>query len=385
MDPIPLVVHLIYRLDFGGLETLLVERINRMDAASYRHAIVCLAGFDARFASRITRPGVELVDLDKRPGLSPGTHCRLWRVLRRLRPAILHTYNLAAVEYAPVAALAGVRVRVHGAHGRDAGDPGGTNRRHRLLRQLMSPFYDCSYANSAAMLDWLRTDIGVPVNKSCLLANGVDTEAYRCQPRDDTGVGPIVIGTVGRAEAVKDHRTLVEAFMLLRARLPHLRGRLRLAIIGEGPCLAELRALAASSGIADVCWLPGARADIAEQLAGFRAFVLSSIAEGMPTAVLEAMASALPVAATAVGGVPELVEEGVTGQLAPASCPRALANAIEPYLVDPALAARHGAAGRDKVVRCHGMGAMVAAYESLYATLRERKLGVRRKVASCVE
>lgn len=385
MHAIPLVVHLIYRLDFGGLETLLVERINRMNPAAYRHAIVCLAGFDARFASRIARPGVELVDLEKRPGLSPGTHLRLWRVLRRLRPAILHTYNLAAVEYGPVGLLAGVRVRVHGAHGRDAGDPDGTNRRHNLLRRLVAPFYDALYANSGAMLGWMRTVIGVPEHKSCLLANGIDTDAYRCRGRAGGSAGPIVIGTVGRIDAVKDHPTLVRAFMLLRDRLPHLRDRLRLAIIGDGPHLPDLRALVASSGIADVCWLPGARADIPEVLGGFHAFALSSIAEGMPTAVLEAMASGLPVAATAVGGVPELVEEGVTGHLAPASSPGALANALEPYVTDPLLAARHGQAGREKVVRCHGMAAMVAGYETLYNSLRERKLGVRTKVASCVE
>lgn len=385
MPAVPLVAHLIYRLDFGGLETLLVERINRMRVDAYRHAIVCLDGFDERFAARIARPGVALVELGKRPGLSLATHLRLGMALRRLRPTILHTYNLSAVEYAPVAALAGVPVRINGAHGRDAGDPAGTNRRHNLLRRMMAPFYDCCYANSAAMLDWNRTVIGVPEEKSCLLPNGIDTDAY-CRPlREDDGCGPIVIGTVGRIDAVKDHPTLVEAFMLLRERLPQLRDRLRLAIVGDGAALPELRALVAGAGIARCCWLPGSRADIGPILAGFRVFAVSSIAEGMPTAVLEAMASGLPVAATAVGGVPELVEEGVTGHLAPASSPRSLANAIEPYLLDAALAARHGAAGREKVVRCHSMAAMVAAYESLYNTLCERKLGARGRVASCVE
>ncbi|MET0320888.1 MAG: glycosyltransferase, partial [Duganella sp.] len=156
----PLVVHLVYRLDCGGLENLLIERINRMAPERYRHAVVCLTGYTA-FAGRIRRPGVALHALDKPAGAAPRTHLHLWRLLRRLRPAILHTYNLSALEYAPAALLAGVPVRINGIHGRDAADPQGLNRRHRLLRRLMLPFYDHCYANSADLLAWLRTAIGV--------------------------------------------------------------------------------------------------------------------------------------------------------------------------------------------------------------------------------
>src|SRR5476649_2176988 len=151
----PLVVHLIYRLDFGGLENLLVERINRMPAASYRHAIVCLTDYTA-FADKITRPDVTLYALHKRAGLALGTHAALWRLLRRLRPAVLHTYNLSAIEYAPAALLAGVPVRINGAHGREASDPDGLNPRHNMLRRMMLPFYDCCYGNSADLVEWNR-------------------------------------------------------------------------------------------------------------------------------------------------------------------------------------------------------------------------------------
>jgi hypothetical protein len=86
----PLVAHLIYRLDFGGLENLLVERINRMPAHAYRHAVICLTDY-TDFSRRISKPGVELYALHKQPGLSLGTHAALFKLLRRLRPAILHT------------------------------------------------------------------------------------------------------------------------------------------------------------------------------------------------------------------------------------------------------------------------------------------------------
>src|SRR6478672_12716150 len=116
MNAAPLVVHLIYRFDFGGLETLVAECINRMPVEQYRHAIVCLTGY-TEFAAKISRPGVDIIALDKPPGLALATHVKLWKLLRQLKPAVLHSYNLAAVEYAFTAALAGVPVRVHAEHG----------------------------------------------------------------------------------------------------------------------------------------------------------------------------------------------------------------------------------------------------------------------------
>ena len=385
----PLVVHLIYRLDVGGLETLMVERINRMPAAQFRHAVVCLTDFNPAFAGTISKAGVELYALHKAPGLSPGTHVALYRLLRRLQPAVLHSYNLSAVEYAPVAALAGVPVRISGAHGRDAGDPHGRNRRHNTLRRLMVPFYDCCYANSAAMEDWNRKVIGVPASKSRLLANGIDAERYR--PRRDGDApgryadGEIVIVSVGRVQPDKDHATLLAAFVLLRARLPELAGRLRLAIIGDGPLLAALRERVAADGLDDAVWLPGARGDVADILRGASVFALSSVVEGTPGAALEAMASGLPVVGTRVGGVPEVIEDGVSGRLVAPSDPAALAAALALYAADAATAARHGAAGRERVLSRYSMSAMVAAYQHMYSSLCSRKLKTGRAIPSCAE
>lgn len=391
LDQPPLVVHLIYKLDFGGLENLMVERINRMPAAAYRHAIVCLTGY-TDFAKKITRAGVTLHALDKQPGQSPGTHLALYRLLRELRPAILHSYNLSAIEYAPAALLAGVPVRINGAHGRDAADPHGRNRKHNFLRRLMVPFYDACYANSRDMLEWNRDVIKVPASKSCLLGNGIDTDKYH--PRTDTqrsSAGPFgpqhfVIGAVGRVEPVKDHAGLMDAFIALLARLPQQRDRLRLAIVGEGNQLDTLRAKAAAAGIADLVWLPGARTDVADFLRGIDLFAMSSIAEGTPGSALEAMASGLPVVGTRVGGLPEVIDDGVTGTLVPARDAQAMAAALANYATDPALARAHGAAGRERVLAKYNMTAMVAAYQSLYDSLCERKSKlIRKSIKSCVE
>jgi glycosyltransferase involved in cell wall biosynthesis len=238
------------------------------------------------------------------------------------------------------------------------------------------------------MQEWNRAVIGVPEHKSRLLANGIDTDKFA--PRD-AFASPlpfdhscIVVGTVGRVQDVKDHATLLKAFLLLRERLPEQRERLRLAVVGDGPLLQALRAQAAAAGVEQQVWLPGARTDVADILRGLSVFAMSSIAEGTPGSALEAMASGLPVVGTRVGGIPEVIDDGVTGYVVPPSDPAAMAAALERYVRDPALAARHGAAGRERVMRNYNMAAMVSAYQSLYDTLCERKLKFRKPI-KCVE
>jgi sugar transferase (PEP-CTERM/EpsH1 system associated) len=365
----PLVVHLIYRFDFGGLETLVAECINRMPADSYRHAIVCLTGY-TDFARKISRPDVQLIALNKPPGLAPGIHWKLWKLLRRLRPAVLHSYNLAAIEYAFTAALAGVPVRVHAEHGRDASDPQGLNRKHNLLRRWLVPCIDRYIPVSADLQRWLAQVVGVPPAKTLLIANGVDTERFR--PRAEGREGEeFVIGTVGRIQDVKNHKGLVDAFALLRALLPQR--RLRLAIVGDGPLFDALQRQVRDAGLEDAVWLPGSRTDIPELMRGFDVFALPSIAEGTPVTILEAMATGLPVVASKVGGIPEVVDDGATGLLVPPSDAQALADALATYASDPALAARHGAAGRQRVERSNSIAAMVSGYARLYDSLRAAK------------
>lgn len=386
----PLVVHLTYVLDFGGLETLLVESINRMPPGRYRHAIVCLTRF-TDFAKKITRPDVEIIALDKPPGLALGTHATLFRLLRRLRPVILHTYNLAAVEYQFTALLAGVPVRVHAEHGRDARDPEGTNRKHNLLRRLLAPAIDCFVPVSPDLRNWLAYTVGIPDSKNLLINNGVDTVSYRpdydSAPPD--GVPDwrncFVIGTVGRVQDVKNHAALVDAFDLLRKRLPQAAPSLRLAIVGEGPLRAALQQKVREAGLEDVVILPGARNDIPAIMRSFDLFVLSSIAEGTPVTMLEAMASALPVVSTAVGGIPDLVQDGETGYLVPAGDPGALAGALARYATEPELARRHGALARTRVEQHYSMGAMLTNYLALYDRLIATKTSPDKAREPCAE
>src|SRR3954471_9626424 len=133
-DGAPLIAHVIYRLDVGGLENGLVNLINRMPADRYRHAIVCLDDF-TEFRRRIARPDVPVFALHKAPGNSPMLHWRLWRLFLRLRPDIVHTRNFGQLEAALPAALARVAARVHSEHGHEVVDLGGRSRKRRWVRR----------------------------------------------------------------------------------------------------------------------------------------------------------------------------------------------------------------------------------------------------------
>jgi sugar transferase (PEP-CTERM/EpsH1 system associated) len=383
----PLVVHLIYRLDFGGLETLLVDCINHMPPERYRHAIVCLTDYTA-FADKITRPGVELHSLHKQPGLGLGIHAKLFKLLRELRPAVLHTYNFACAEYAVPAWAAGVPVRIHAEHGRDASDPQGMNRKHNFLRRALVPFIDRYVPVSHDLARWLNKVVNIPAAKSELIMNGVDTVRYA--PRLPAAslpwaAGPFVIGTVGRLQDVKDQATLIDAFALLCAQRPQARNDLRLAIVGDGPLRERLAQKAQDAGVFDLVWFAGARNDIPELMRSFDVFALSSIAEGTPVTLLEAMACGVPVVATNVGGIPEVVQDGVNGALVPASNPQALAEALGRYVDDRARVTAHGAAARERIEHHYSVAAMVGAYTALYDQLCNSKTTFKEITQPCAE
>ncbi len=380
-----MVVHLTYALDVGGLETLLVECINRMPADKYRHALVCLTRY-TDFANKITQPGVELFALHKPPGNGLQTHVDFWKLMRKLRPSILHTYNLAAMEYCFTAAMAGVPVRIHAEHGRDAADPQGLNKKHNFLRRQLAPFIDRYVPVSDDLHGWLGKVVGIAPAKSLLIKNGVDTERFAPKPGHATAspwnANDIVIGTVARIQDIKNHRGLVEAFIQLRKLVPEQRERLRLSILGDGPLLPQLKAQVAAAGLNDVVWLPGARGDVADLLHSFDIFTLPSLAEGTPVSLLEAMACALPVVAADVGGIPEVIDNGVHGTLVVPTDSAALAAALARYVQDQDLGRQHGAAARARIEQHYSMTAMLGAYTGLYDSLCRQKLRPRSTLHS---
>ena len=390
-DPRPLVVHVMYRFDTGGLENGVVNLINHMPPEAYRHAVLALTEVTG-FRERVRRADVQFHALGKPPGHTLWVYPRLVGLLRRLRPAIVHTRNLAALEVAPAAWAAGVPVRIHGEHGRDVGDLDGSNRKYQLVRRLYRPFVTHQIALSADLEDYLRQRVGVPARRVSRFCNGVDGERFAPAAGPARAAVPEcpfepgrhwLVGTVGRMQAVKDQTTLARAFVQALATEPALRDRLRLVLVGDGPLLAEAGRILTEAGVRDLAWLPGERSDVPAVMRLLDVFVLPSLAEGISNTILEAMASGLPVLATRVGGNAELVEEGATGLLVPPADPAAMAAALRQLAGDPARAAAMGRAGRARVDRQFSMQVMVDSYRGLYdRLLRARTHRVGASMAS---
>ncbi len=375
-DARPLVVHVVYGFRVGGLENGVVNLLNNMDRARFRHTVVALSDCDENFCARVTRDDVRFLSLHKPAGHGFQLYPRLFRLFRELRPAVVHTRNLAALEMAVPAWAAGVPVRIHGEHGWDARDPHGTVRKFRWMRRAYRPFVTHYIALSGHIATYLNQNIGIAQGRLSRICNGVDARRFH-PPADKRAAEDFpfraaehfVFGTVGRLQEVKDQLNLVRAFAHLLELRPAERARLRLAIVGDGPLRGAVEEEIVRAGIGEQVWLAGERADVPELMRSMDVFVLPSRAEGISNTILEAMACALPVVATDVGGSGELVAAGRTGALVPPSDPRALGMAMAAYAADPALARAHGAAARRRIEDEFSLDGMVARYADLYARL----------------
>lgn len=368
------VLHVVDALGVGGTELCTANVIERT-LERFAHAVCCVRDGGV-IAERLEAQGVPVTVLHKRTGNDWTVPLRIARLCRQIAPDIVHSRNWGSIDAIIGARLAGVPVVIHSEHGRDAGDPNGTNRRRNRARRLLSVLVDRMAAVSDQLGRWLVEEVGIRETKVSVLKNGVDAEKFeRCNDRaalrERHGYAPedIVVGTVGRLAAVKNQAALLEALGEL---LP-VHGNIRVAIVGDGPERPALVQQIRSRGLDRTAALLGNRDDVSDLLSMFDVFVLSSIGEGLCNTILEAMAVGLPVVATAVGGNPELVEDGVTGLLVPAADAGALARAVERYAIDEQLRRDHGTAGRRRVLQQFTLDRMVERYVALYESELKRK------------
>ena len=378
-DAPPLILHVIHHLVTGGMENGLVSLINGMPETLFRHAVVCIEDY-SEFRQRLTRPDTEVIALHRgRIGIWRLRY-QLYRHCRRLRPAIVHSRNQSGLDALLPARLAGVRHCIHGEHGWDVHDLEGKNVKQQLLRRIHSPLIDRYITVSRDLKSYLVERVKVRSNRITTICNGVDTERFKPAVRKSVGVLPagfsgedsLVIGTVGRIQPVKDQETLLRAFAAAQQDNVVRGSRLRLVIVGDGPLLARLTALAESLGIAEKTWFAGDRSDVAELLSGFDLFVLPSLAEGISNTILEAMASGLPVLATAIGGNPELVQDGINGRLFTPRDAASLASLFAEYFDDPSMRETHGMKARQLAVENFSLKAMLETYQLAYQGLLQQ-------------
>ena len=369
----PLVVHVVFRFSMGGLENGVVNLINRLPADRWRHAIVALTEIDENFAARIQRPDVQLLALHKPPGQGLWLFPKLYRLFRQLRPAIVHTRNIGALEAQLPAWAAGVPGRVHGEHGRDADDVDGTNRRHIQMRRFYRRFVQQHIALGGELAGYMRSKIGVPEGELTAIYNGVDHHRFSPAPQRQpisgcpfTDPALWLVGTVGRMQTVKAQQLLAQAFVNVLQQQPALRETLRLVMVGDGPLRADCEAILQQGGVAHLAWLPGARDDVPAVMRGLDCFVLPSLVEGISNTILEAMACGLPVLATRVGATAELILEQQTGLVVPSGDTSALAAGLV-HLAENRLAARaKGQRGRRRIEEHFSLAAMTSDYQMVY-------------------
>ena len=372
----PLIAHVVYRFAVGGLENGVVNLVNRLPADAWRHVIISLTDIDDGFARRVTRSDVEMIALHKRPGHAFPLYPRLYRQFKALDPAIVHTRNLAALEATVPAWAAGVPVRVHGEHGRDAADPEGTNARRQWIRRAFRPFVTRYVALSPDLERYLARRVGVPGDRIEQIFNGVDTSRFRPSasrvpiagcPFTDPRLW--LIGTVGRLDTVKDQGNLAAAFVHAITLHPAARERMRLVIVGEGELRSDIEAILEAANVRDLAWLAGERGDVHSVLQGLDAFALPSLAEGVSNTILEAMSTGVPIVATRVGANAELLGDGSSGTIVPPADSEALAAALLRYFEHAELARAHGRAARKRVESVFSLERMLDRYHRLYSDL----------------
>jgi sugar transferase (PEP-CTERM/EpsH1 system associated) len=312
------------------------------------------------------------------------------RVLRRERPDIVHTHAWGTLLEGLVAArLARVPVIIHGEHGTLQ-----LKRHQRWLQRIGLSAADQVLAVSSRLAERITRDIGFPQQRIQTIRNGVDLARFVGIDREaarralDLPMDVAVIATVGRLVPVKDQATLITALSIVRRRLPSA----LLLIAGDGPLRDALLAHARTLGIENNVRMIGHRPDVETVFSAADVFALSSVSEGLSNTILEAMASGLPVVATRVGGADEMVVEGETGLLVPASSPGELAGALATVLADAGRRSAMGAAGRARVHAEFTLDGMVRRYERLYCdmamagqtTRAERRLRARNAASARV-
>ncbi|PCI70154.1 MAG: sugar transferase [Piscirickettsiaceae bacterium] len=362
------ICHIIYALKTGGLENGLVNLINRLPEEQFRHSIICLTDYDD-FAARINRQGVEIVSLHKKQGQDFGLFLKVYKVLKRLKPDIVHTRNMTAIEMQFPALFAGVKTRIHGEHGWDISDPEGKNTKYQWLRKICNLVIHRFIPLSKELEQYLTDVIHVSPKKITRICNGVDAARFVVGEKKHKDLLPenakkaVVIGYVGRMEAIKNPQNLAQAFIQLHKKQ---KKKVFLVMVGQGSEYEGVANVLTEQQLNNQSWLAGDCSNVAELMQQFDIFCLPSNAEGISNTLLEAMASGLPVVATNVGGNADIAVEGETALLVNSGDSAALADALARYVEDESLRQAHGQAGRLRIEKKLSLEQMVLNYKTMY-------------------
>ncbi|MBV1842063.1 glycosyltransferase [Photobacterium ganghwense] len=363
------VVHIVYGFHIGGLEKLIVNCINQMGEA-YQHTIISLTTV-GDIVEQLEQ-NVTTMALNKSPGNSLKLYGEMYRLLTDLKPDVVHTYNLATIEFQLVAALARVPMRIHAEHGRDTYDPYGKVKKYQYLRKLCALGIHRLVAVSDDLYRWLKNDVGIRPRQLQLIRNGINTRYFSptaCHFSPTANHEPrqrFTFGHVARLESVKNQPLLIKAYQQACIESPDFAQQTQLIIVGDGDQRAHLEAMVAEGPLNAQIEFAGRQTDMRSQYARFDAFVLTSIAEGIPLTLLESMSMALPHIVTTVGGISEVILPGETGCGIASNDQQALTRELLHFYHQQPAAIAMGQRARDHIEQHFSEKAMVSAYEAIY-------------------
>lgn len=367
------ILHVLDTLGKGGLETGLVNLIHALDSNSFEH-VVCTIRALGENAERLPAGRVKLICLRKTDRDSSFQIPTLVRIIRQVRPDIVHSRNWGALESVIAARFVRPCSTVHSEHGLDSMAAGREARRRICFRRIAYRLAHRVVTVSHSLKDVHVRNTGISAKRIAVIHNGVDYARFapnaqiRNRVRDEFAIpeDTFCIGAVGSLFPVKDHLTLLKAVR----RLNKIQLSWRLLIIGEGPERANLeKAALADPGCCPRIIFMGASNRVAELMQAMDAYVLPSISEGVSNSLLEAMSTGLPSIATASGGTPEVITHGESGLLFSVSDDRKLADHLLLLFGDRERRARLGRAAVARVRQHFSLDSMATRYKEVYLSL----------------
>jgi glycosyltransferase involved in cell wall biosynthesis len=363
VSPVP-VAFVLSSFDPGGTERQMIELLRRLDQRRWNIHLVCFrpkgAWFERAAAAAASVTSFPVTSFRAVNALHHLAQFRLW--CRKRSIAVVHTGQLYSNIFGLTgAALAGVPVRI--------GNRRNINPNNGPLKlgaqRIAYTFAHKIVANSQAAAARLRKE-GVSSHKIAVIPNGLDIERFPAPIRRTPARRVVVVANL-RPE--KGHDVLVQAAPHVLRRFPDA----AFDIVGAGPLLDRLRQMTRQCEVGHAFTFFGHCDDVPARLAEGDIFVLPSRSEAMPNALLEAMAAGLPVVASSVGGIGEIVADGRTGLLVPADNPTALADRICGLMATPSLTAALGDAARTEIQGRYSFSRMVTAFEAIYDTELRRR------------
>ncbi len=361
------ILHVFSTFDPGGPQLRQAHLIGKLPA-HWSHEILAL---DGRVGAKDSLPSdrdCHLVDAPPSKGCFALGERGRW--LAERKPDLIISYNWGAFDMIAAARIKGLRPILHVVDGFRPDEAEKQLARRRLARRVLYPRLDGVVVISEQLRSLAEQSWRVPSSRLHFIQNGIDLSRFAhgdrasARSRWKLPAQALVLGAVGGLRPVKDHDTLLRAFAALDPS-PDL----RLVIAGEGALRQELEDLSQSLGLAGRVHFLGHVEETSELYAALDLLVFSSLSEQMPITALEAMASSLPIVATAVGDLPRMLPTAKVGILAPRQDPEALAARIQPFLGSPDLRKRTGLANLSRCRKSYSEQVMIESWQELLSEL----------------